>query len=111
MYWAYQDMSDLEQHKMQLAHQRVYLQEQEKALPPKSKDVFKVIVYVDFVAQYNYKKKKVANLVFTIKWRDENNQLQYKYLDNFCSDKTQKADAMYVQSTWTFHLRANYLRH
>jgi hypothetical protein len=111
MYWAYQDMSDLEQHKMQLAHQRVYLQEQEKALPPKSKDVFKVIVYVDFVAQYNYKKKKVANLVFTIKWRDENNQLQYKYLDNFCSDKTQKADAMYVQSTWTFHMRANYLRH
>ena len=111
MYWAYQDMSDLEQHKMQLAHQRVYLQEQEKALPPKSKDVFKVIVYVDFVAQYNYKKKKVANLVFTIKWRDENNQLQYKYLDNFCSDKTQKADAMYVQSAWTFHMRTNYLRH
>ena len=111
MYWAYQDMSDLEQHKMQLAHQRVYLQEQEKALPPKSKDIFKVIVYVDFVAQYNYKKKKVANLVFTIKWRDENGQLQYKYLDNFCSDETQKADAMFVQSAWTFHMRANYLRH
>ena len=111
MYWAYQDMSNLEQHKMQLAHQRVYLQEQEKALPPKSKDVFKLIVYVDFVAQYNYKKKKVANLVFTIKWRDENGQLQYKYLDNFCSDKTQKSDSMYVQSAWTFHMRANYLRH
>ena len=111
MYWAYQDMSDLEQHKQQLRNQRVYLQNLEKALPPKSKDMFKVIVYVDFVAQYNYKKKKVANLVFTIKWRDENGHLQYKYIDNFCSDTTQKADCMFVHSAWKFHLRANYLRH
>jgi hypothetical protein len=111
MYWAYQDMSSLEQHKLQLASQRVYLQESEKALPPKSKVLFKIIVYQDFVAQYNHKKKKVANLVFTVKWRDEKGQLQYKYVDNFCGDKTQKADCMYVECAWKFHMRANYLRH
>ena len=29
----------------------------------------------------------MSNLVFTIKWRDKAGQLQYKYIDNFCSDE------------------------
>ena len=107
---AYKDMAKLEQHQLQLKNQRFYIQALERDLPPKSVDVFKVIVYLDFVAQYNYAKKKVANLVFTIKWKDEGGNLQYKYVDNFCSDKTQKADAMFVKAAWEFHLRAVFLR-
>jgi hypothetical protein len=109
-YLAYQDMSKLEQHKLQLENQRFFVQTLEKNLPNKSKLLFKIMVYMDFVAQYNYAKKKVANLVFTIKWRDENGQLQYKYIDNFCSDETKKSDAMYVKCAWEFHLRPVYLR-
>jgi hypothetical protein len=107
---AYQGMSKLEQHKMQLKNQRAFIQTKEKNLPAKRPDLFKTMVYLDFVAQYNFQKKKVANLVFTVKWRDEAGNLQYKYIDNFCSDNTQKSDAMYVKCAWEFHLRPVYLR-
>ena len=111
LFLAHKDMSKLEQHRAQLQNQRSFLRSAEDGLPPKSDLQFKVVVYVDFVAQYNYRKKKVANLVFTIKWRDERGQLQYKYVDNFCSDESQKADCMYVKCAWEFHLRANLLRY
>ena len=110
LWGAYQGMSKLEQHQMQLKNQRAFIQTQEKNLPAKTPDLFKIVVYLDFVAQYNFQKKKVANLVFTVKWRDEAGNLQYKYIDNFCSDNTQKSDAMYVKCAWEFHLRPVYLR-
>ncbi len=62
-------------------------------------------MYEDFVVQYNHAGKKVQNLVLTIKWRDEYQRLQFRYINNLCSDETQKADAMYVLACWEFLLR------
>jgi hypothetical protein len=49
--------------------------------------------------------------VFTIKWRDAEGKLQYKYVDNFVSDKTKSSDACYVVTVWKAHLRSRWLRH
>ena len=63
-------MSKLEQHRRQLACQRSYIRKREEGLPPRSLGEYRVVVYEDFVAQYNYRGGKVQNLVFTIKLKD-----------------------------------------
>lgn len=98
-------------HEEQYKTQRRYLESREEALPPRSPGNFRVIVYEDFVSQYNKDGKKVNNLVFTIKWRDEQGILRHRYLDNFCSDRTKKADSFYVRKVWSYHLRTNEILH
>ena len=101
----------LNRHMLQYANQRPFIQKLESdGLEWRTAHKWKILVYEDFVASYNYKKKKVANLVFTIKWRDSKGRLQYKYIDNFCSDNTQSADACYVLTCWQAHLRFNLLK-
>jgi hypothetical protein len=100
----------LNRHHRQYENQRPFIRILEDALPDRTDTEWHIIVFEDFVAQYNYRKKKVANLVFTVKWRDRAGTLQYKYIDNFCSDKSQSADATYVVTCWQAHLRYNQLQ-
>jgi hypothetical protein len=102
-------VDDLERHMRQYANQRPFIRKLEDALPWKTDKEWHILVFEDFVAQYNFRKQKVANLVFTVKWRDEKGRLQYKYIDNFCSDESQSPDATYVITCWQAHLRYNEL--
>lgn len=106
----YRDCVRMERHSRQYANQRPFIKSLEETLPRWSDTEKKIVVYEDFVAQYNYLGKKVQNLVFTIKWRDKEGNLQFRYIDNICSDKTQKADCMYVLTCWKFLLRGAELR-
>ena len=101
----------IKRHLEQYSTQRQYLQERERNLPKKSPGDFRVIVYEDFVAQFDTKGQKVINLVFTFLWRDENGALQRKYINNFHTDgeknnkKKRKQDAPFVIQVWKFHLK------
>ena len=68
----------LNRHMRQWKNQRPYVRVLEDNLPARTATEWHIIVFEDFVAQYNFRKKKVANLVFTVKWRDANGKLQYK---------------------------------
>ena len=105
------EYNDVIRHEAQFKNQRAYLLDREEKLPRRSPGNFQVIVYEDFVAQYTYEGKKVNNLVFTIKWRDEGGVLRQRYVDNFCSDKTKKSDSFYVRKVWAFHLRSREIQH
>ena len=100
----------IKRHLQQYQTQRQYLQERERNLPKKSPGDFRVIVYEDFVAQFDTNGQKVINLVFTFLWRDENGALQRKYINNFHTDgeknnkKLRKQDAPFVIQVWKFHL-------
>jgi hypothetical protein len=111
--WA--KIKKLEDHRRMYATQRRFLVASEKGLPSRTKLVFKVIVYQDYVAQYDHNGKKCSNLVFTIVWRDEKGQLRRKYVDNFCtqrkvkgtSEKGNKSDRHYTVMVWARHLELN----
>jgi hypothetical protein len=100
----------IKRHMEQYRTQRQYLQERERMLPKKSPGDFRVIVYEDFVAQFDTSGQKVINLVFTFLWRDENGALQRKYINIFHtdgktnSDKKRKQDSAFVIQVWKFHL-------
>ena len=108
--YAQGQVKKLERHHRQLANQRPYIRWVEDGLPPKDETCFRVVVFVDFVAQYNFRKKKVNNFIMTIKWRDEGGNLQYKYVNNVCSDESKSADAVYALTCWDAHLKPIELR-
>ena len=60
---------------------------------------------------YNHLGEKVYDLVLTVDWRDAEGNLQRKYVDNFCSDRSKSADSFFTRQVWTFHLAINQLRH
>ena len=80
-------MKKLEDHRRMYVTQRRHLVASENRLPSRTPLVYKVIVYQDYVAQYDHNGAKCSNLVFTIGWRDANGDLRRKYLDNFCTQK------------------------
>jgi hypothetical protein len=102
---------DIERHERQYKTQRGYIQHREEMLPHRTPTCLELIVYEDFVSQYDLNGKKVHNLVFTIVWRNAEGLLQRKYLDNYCTDKGNKCDTSMVCDVWKFHLRPNELRH
>lgn len=104
-------LEDIERHRLQFKMQRAYLQRREINLPPKRPGNYRIIVYEDYVAQYSATGKKVSNLVFTVIWRDEEGNLQRKYIDNFCTDKKAKQDSYFTIWVWRAHLRVNLLQH
>jgi hypothetical protein len=57
--------------------------------------------------------KKVNNLVMTVIWRDEDDIIQRKYINNISasSDPTFGADSQCTHKTWDFHLKPNRLLH
>ena len=84
-------------------------------MPAKKDGDYRVVVYEDFVSQYDIDGKKVNNLVMTVFWRDEAGILQHKYIDNFCADRTivvvkgkkkkhNRCDAYFVINAWELHL-------
>lgn len=101
------DYQNVLRHEEQMETQREYIIQREKELKPGGSEV---IVYEDFVAQYNLEGKKVANLVFVVIWRDEEGNTQRKYIDNYCSDHSKKQDSMFVEHVWAWHLRPNEIR-
>jgi hypothetical protein len=60
---------------------------------------------------YDLNGKKVHNLVFTVIWRIAEGLITRKYMDNYCTDKGNKCDGLFVIATWKFHLKANMLQH
>lgn len=95
-------------HEEQMKTQRAYILKREENLKAGGSEV---IVYEDFVAQYNLKGKKVANLVFVVIWKDSQGHIQRKYIDNYCTDASKKQDSMFVEHVWQWHLRPNEIRH
>jgi hypothetical protein len=78
--------------------------EEEEKKKKKKKKERRVIVYEDFVNDHDTENEKVSNLVFTIIWRDHNNNIQRKYVDNVCTDETKCCDAFFVRHVWEYHL-------
>jgi hypothetical protein len=105
------ELVKIEVHEKQYKCQRAYIASREESLPRKSPGCFHIVVYQDFVSQYTSEGKKINNLVFTIKWRDEFGALLTKYVDNICDDHSKKADSFYVINVWKYHLRSNEIKH
>ena len=109
------EKEEIDRHFRQFQTQRAYLQQVEKNLPRRSDDQFEIIVYEDYVGTYGMDAavKRVNNLVMTFIWKDENNIIQRKYINNITasSDETFKADAQCTQNIWDFHLKPNQLMH
>ena len=116
---AQADYDILEDHQRLYVTQRRFLVNSELDLPSRTALVFKIIVYQDYVAQYDHNGRKCSNLVFTIVWRDEQGQLRRKYVDNFCTQrkvkgcqfKGNKTDSHYTVMVWKRHLELNKVNH
>jgi hypothetical protein len=57
---AREKVDKLQRHKRMLKTQRKFLEDLERKLPPKSPGCFHIIVFEDFVAQYNFRGQKVT---------------------------------------------------
>jgi hypothetical protein len=105
------DQEAIDRHLRQYNVQLPYMKAREAKLAPRTKERFEIMVWQDFVSIYSYDGGKVNNLVFTVKWKDAKGKLHTKYIDNFCSDSTRKADACYVVHIWNSLLRPNEILH
>lgn len=69
--------------------------------------VGEALVYRDFVAQYDFKGRKVNNLVFVVLWRTQpEGSLSVFKLNHICSVKDEQAhDSYYVADVFDFYFR------
>jgi hypothetical protein len=101
----HEEIMELDRHRLQLQHQRNYVQKRIHDLPAKTASCFKVVVIEDYMSQNTILGGKVTDLIFTILWRDEAGNLQTKYVDNICNDASRKTDSGFTRAIWDFHLR------
>ena len=68
----------IKRHLRHYRSQRAKLTSIEESLPNGGEEI---VVYEDFVAQYDLSGNKWVTLVFAVKWRDEHGELRTRYLD------------------------------
>jgi hypothetical protein len=113
-----------DEHKDQLANQRAFIKKRIETLPAwgsialfvshkasrqadeKTGEVQRrVVVFQDFVSMYCLSGRKVNNLVLSIYSKDEGGAIRIRYLDNFCTDGSKRADTFFVRAVWRHHLK------
>lgn len=88
-------------HVRQLEESRPRLDQIEKDLVPGQ-----VLVFRDFVNQYNHRGKKINDLVLVLLWVEKpHGAIRVKVVHNFCADTdTQSCDTHFMQDVYRFHL-------
>ena len=107
----YQKLQTIQRHKEQFDSQRKFIKKLRDDLPARTPERWEVVVYEDFVSDFNSDGGKIAMLVLTIEWNDENGHPVRKFVDNVCSDSSRTADSFYVRHVWRWHLEINRLDH